>query len=275
VPLLSSGGGGTRDTQPEEKMSEGKKEYDVIVGWVHPGKVHTMFMDCMLRSIAYDVASNSNRIVGWNAVQCSANVSGGRNALADWFLDETAASWLMMIDTDMTWDPQAIHELLASADPVERPVVGGLCFSQDGDTGRIWPTLFTLVDDEGSAGFARFDTWPDGAMVPVSSTGAAFLLVHRSVFEKIREDAYSVAYPFFMEQELNGKRVGEDTTFCFRAARSGFKTVVNTAIQIGHIKEHVVTLGGYIEQLSAGVVAVDETVSDAPEAGAEWGDENE
>lgn len=219
---------------------------DVVIGWVHPGHVHTPFVDSLLRTVGYDRV-NGNRIAGWNGVQCSANVSSGRNALMEWFL-ASPAEWLVQIDTDMVWSADSIHRLLAVADPDKAPIVGGLCFAKEADTGMLWPTMYDLAGTEEKPEFIRYDTWPDDTLFPVVATGAAFLLIHRGVAEKIRDQSFSGAYPWFQEREIGGMRSGEDVTFCLRAATVGAAVHVHTGVAIGHIKEHIVTVEGYHAQ---------------------------
>lgn len=222
---------------------------DTVIGFVHPGEVKTAFLDSLLRTIAADT-HGPRRIAGWNGVQCSANISSGRNLLVDWFLD-TPAQWLAMIDTDMVWPPDAIHRLLEHADPQRAPIVGGLCFGREADTGRIFPTLYDLAGEGDQPEFVRYDAYPDNAMFPVVGTGAAFLVLHRSALERIRDARFSVAYPYFQEREMGGMRVGEDLTLCMRAGQLGIPVYVHTGVQIGHVKELLVTADGYQAQRAA------------------------
>lgn len=232
-------------TQPDPPAEEPPTE-DVVIGNVNPGAVSSAFADCLLRTIGYD-RYHGSRIAGWNFIECSANVASGRNALVEWFL-ESDKQWLIQIDSDMVWEPDAIHRLLAAADPVERPIVGGLCFAQEGDTGMIWPTMFDLAGTDEQVEFVRYDDWQPDILLPVGSTGAAFLLTHRSVLETIRDRNFSAAYPWFQEREIGGRRSGEDVSFCLRAAAVGAKVHVATGVAIGHIKRHVVTVEGYRAQ---------------------------
>lgn len=224
---------------------------DLVIGWVHPGTVTNPFMDSVLRTVAYD-RGNGGRIAGWNGVQCSANISAGRNALVQWFLD-SPADWLMMVDTDMVWMPDAIHQLLAVAS-VDQPIVGGLCFGLEPDTGKVFPTLYDIREDaDGEPEFLRYDEYPDNTLMPVMGTGAAFLLLHRKALERIRDEGYSAAYPWFQERELGGKRVGEDLTLCMRAAGIGIPVVVHTGVQVGHIKTTAVGAAAHAAQRAAQV----------------------
>jgi hypothetical protein len=81
----------------------------------------------------------------------------------------------------------------------------------------------------------RTDGWPVDEVVQVDATGAACLIVHRTVFEKIAAD-YQEPWIWFQETKMGGKDVGEDITFCLRARGAGFPVHVDTKIQFGHMK---------------------------------------
>lgn len=218
---------------------------DVAIGWLSPGKVSAEFLDSLLHTIVLD---GGRRLLAWQGIKCSANISAGRNALVEWFLNLPDANWLMMVDTDMIWQPDAIHRLLASADEDKAPIVGGLCFGLD--NGEVFATLYDLGGTEDKPQFLRYDAWPEG-MFQVVGTGAAFLLVHRKVFEAIRDKEFSPAYPFFQEREFAGMRCGEDVTFCLRAGQLGFPVYVDTTVQTGHIKSQILTADSYRVQREA------------------------
>lgn len=217
---------------------------DVAVGWVHPGQVHGAFIDSLLRMLDHDRAHN-NRVTGHMGVQCSANVSSGRNRLADWFLTSTPAQWLLMVDTDMVWQPDALDRLLDHADPQATPVVGGLCFGREHDTGAVRPILFHLEPVDGGSVFLRHDEWPADTLMRVGGTGAAFLLAHRAALEAVRGRGFSKAFPWFQETENDFGRVSEDLTFCLRLHAADVPVHVHTGVEIGHIKPHTVTAVDY------------------------------
>lgn len=224
---------------------------DVLIGWVRPDLVHADFMDCVLRTFAAD-REGPGRLAGWGTVRSSANVTSARNQLVRWFLD-TPADWLLMVDTDMVWQPDDVERLLAHAHPDSAPVVGGLCFAKELESGRIWPTLFEAEDAGGYAQLFRFHSWPPNTLFRVDGTGAAFLLVHRRVFETVAANGFSAAYPWFQETENPAGRLSEDLTFCLRAGSCGFPIYVHTGVQVGHIKPHVVTADTYLaQQFAAG-----------------------
>jgi hypothetical protein len=237
-------------------------EDKVVVGYCSPGTVDTAFHESLLNLIAAD-AVTTHRIIGGGgriSVQASANISGARNDIVRQFLDHSDAEWLWMLDTDMTFPAETLEALLENADPDRAPIVGALCFGLD--DGWLFPTLYDLRPHEESP-VVRYREWPPNAMFQVAATGAACMLIHRTVLAKIRDQAgaeFSVAFPWYQEREHGVMKVGEDVTFCLRAGLCGFPVYVNTGVAIGHIKSHTLTVDGYLAQqaFKAGIAESEE-----------------
>jgi hypothetical protein len=210
----------------------------VVIAFIHPGECSAYFTTSLVGSLLYDRAT-SRRIVNLFNEWSSANVSASRNNLTQRFLDETDADWLWWIDADMGWDPDALDRLLEVADPETCPVVGGLCFGASGDL--LFPTIYQWAEIDGQLTTVRIREYERDAVVQVAATGAAFLLVHRSVLEKVRERAFSKAFPWFQETELGGQPVGEDLTFCIRAGLMQAPVHVHTGVKVGHHKSSLLT----------------------------------
>jgi hypothetical protein len=149
-----------------------------------------------------------------------------------------SATWLLMVDTDMTWTPLDVRKVIEAADEKDRPIVGGLCFAEKRASGLIWPTLMVWEMENGSVvGTKEMTDWPRGEICKVDATGAAFLLVHRRVFETMKERAGpDHPAPWFAVTYLPKARLGEDVTFCIRATQLGFPIYVHTGASIGHVK---------------------------------------
>ncbi len=191
--------------------------------------------------------------------ESGANVSAPRNEVVKQFLAYGKADWLFMVDTDMTFAPDTVERLLEYADPDAAPIVGGLCFGLN-DRGETVPTLYGLMgdpDDPANLDVTRFDAFPPDAMFQVVATGAACLLIHKTVFERMRDFehpnrpgkvGFNDAYPWFQELEHDGRPVSEDIAFCWRAGLLQIPVYVNTAVQIGHIKERVLTMESYLHE---------------------------
>lgn len=211
----------------------------LVIGYVHSGSVSSYFAQSMLGTVLYDRATNQN-ITGIANEWSSANVSSARNRIVKGFLDGSKAQWLLFIDSDMAWDADAADRLLSVADKEKAPIVGGLCFGSN--DGRLFPTLYTMGEVDGQPMTMRLQDFPEDTMFRVAATGAAFMMIHRSVLVKMRDHKFNDAFPWFQETQLGDQPVSEDITFCLRAGQVlGYPIHVNTNVKIGHHKTNVLT----------------------------------
>lgn len=245
-------------------MRDGK----VIVGYCSPGEVRTEWHESLLNLLVYD-SYGARRVLdggGRLGVTSSANIAQARNAIVKGFL-EGEAEWLWMVDTDMVFPPETLELLLAQADPVKAPIVGGLCYGHEpARGGRLFPTLYDIGGTPDAPQVLRYESYPPNAMFQVFATGAACLLVHRSALEAVRDyrsdgKSFSDVFPWFQEtcfRAQDGRDVmqmSEDVTFCWRAAVCGLPVYVNTGVPVGHVKTRVLTEDLFLAQCDAEAAA--------------------
>lgn len=214
-----------------------QKHETVFVGYLHPADVSAAFHKSMCEMLLFD-RHGPNRIIGGGGRYASANVSKGRNEIVEDFL-KSPADWLLMLDSDMVFDPSLIEDLLAEASVAEFPIVGGLCFGIA--DGLLFPTLYGMTLQDGKPRTVRYNDVPENALFQVAATGAACLLAHRSVYEAVGAREFNAAFPWYQETELSGEPCGEDFTFCIRAGQCGFPVHVATGVHVGHHKSQVLT----------------------------------
>jgi len=204
---------------------------DAVIGYVHPGTVRAEFAASLL-AVCMEGQTRVRTVV---ALESGPNISTPRNLIVRDFLEDGLAPWLLMADTDMWFAADALDRLIAAADPVERPVVGGLCWSLD--KGERFPTMYELTQEGGRLAFVRYADWPEDACMRVSATGAAFLLMHRDALEAVAKHAGDPAAPWFRESAVGPLALmGEDMTFCMRCAAADIPVHVHTGVTVGHMK---------------------------------------
>jgi hypothetical protein len=215
------------------------RQGDVMVAWVHGDQVAHSWFTSILNTIL-----TSERIGPYCAMRYGTDgLVAARNQVAAAFLD-SPAEWLFWVDTDMGWAPQALPQLLAAADPVTAPVVGGLAFvnretETDGFGGyrcNPIPTLYAFAErEDGKTGFTPIYNYPRDALVPVAATGSAFILIHRSVMQAVN-DKYPGQWYTRAPNPSTGQILGEDMSFCVRVAACGYPIHVHTGVKTTHLK---------------------------------------
>ena len=114
---------------------------------------------------------------------------------------------------------------------------------------KLFPTIYQFLKrDDDTISTVRVGQYPADTMLQCAATGAAFLLIHRSILEDIRERNFNTAFPFFRGDGARRQPAGEDVTFCLRAGICGAPIYVNTAVKIGHHKSHLLTEDLFLSQ---------------------------
>jgi hypothetical protein len=234
----------------------------VTVAYVNGNKVSYSWHHSMIELVGWDMA-NQGRIMmgGYVAIRYGTDgLVDARNKGVKEFLAERHAEWLWWVDTDMGFTADTIDRLMEAAHPTDRPIIGGLCFTQqerdqDGLGGwrcRAVPTLFNwarvdvldekIVDGKKlqeklgeQQGFAVRWDYPSNTLIQVAGTGSACILIHRSVFEKIEEKFGPVWYDR-LPNTSTGQIISEDLSFCVRAGAIGIPVHVHTGVRTTHEK---------------------------------------
>lgn len=149
--------------------------------------------------------------------------------------------WLLSLDYDIAFNPSIVYKLFDAADPVLRPIVGGLYFiSQDG----VEKPIFVDLNRKHLVGVEI------GSIVELLWTGMGCTLIHRSVFEKMKEK-YEGPWHWYAHEPGKYGMAGEDVIFCNRARELGFSIYGHTGVIVEHIKTSRLTLDSYLAQQKA------------------------
>ncbi len=164
-------------------------------------------------------------------------ISRARNTLAARFLNNPDSTHLMFIDADIGWEP---WHLLALLDH-DKDIIGGLYPM------KSLPVKWVVN------GFDGAETGPNG-LQEVSKTGTGFMLIKRSVFEKMKVhekvipfnndigldpalDQYLMTY--FDTDVRENRYYSEDWTFCENWRDLGGKVYVDKRVLLKHTGSYV------------------------------------
>ncbi len=174
----------------------------------------------------------------------SGGIVTGRNETAQKFLDTTDCEWLFTIDTDMSFGPSTVDDLVQSAADADALVVGGLCFSAQGVghgdlhtlVSHIFPTVYDWNENDTTAGFQIRPFYDRDTLQPCAATGAACMLIHRSALERVRDKFGDHWYDPILHDKAPSGVFGEDLSFCMRLAACEIQCWVNSAVKTAHHK---------------------------------------
>lgn len=217
------------------------------VVYVHPGDVKASFAYSLCRLVVYEIG-RTRQVPVIVAQHCaSGQLVEARNETVAFFLDHTPAEWCWFVDADMGFAADTLEQLVGSACPDERPVVGALCFGLKKTGGddelqasylRSFPTIYEFAEAGGEVGFRERGDYPRDALVQCHATGAACFVAHRGVLTRMR-DRYGDDW--FTKASLpcpdgRVRHFSEDLSFFLRCQEMGVPVFINTAVRTSHDK---------------------------------------
>jgi hypothetical protein len=211
---------------------------DVFLAYIHGGIVQADFMSSVVATISGP--GRSPHIGAVAGASLGALVAMARNAVTLQFL-ESGLPWLWFVDTDMVFGPATINRLMEIADPEKVPILSALTYRiQDIDNQAATQAVMYYAgrDADDTIVFIPVENWEKGETLKVDAVGAGCILVHRGVFLRIRE---LIERPFWWSEVIvDGQPIGEDLSFCLRAAAAEIPIHVATGIGVGHIKQVII-----------------------------------
>jgi len=167
---------------------------------------------------------------------------------------ETGAEWCFFWDSDLVIPPHTLIRLTSHG----LPIVGGLYYRRHPE---IWPEIFRDAGGGVLNPIPKNEVPEDGSLMEVAGIGAGCLLIHRRVFEVLKEHvplrSFRVAgpppgeikfYEFFKwgigrEESSEQPNYSEDLTFCMLARKHGFKIICDTGVRSLHLAAMVIKNG--------------------------------
>jgi hypothetical protein len=209
----------------------------ITIGVCSPGQWHAMFATSII-----DIARSQSQLGQLISLEGSGVISRLRNQVVATFLEKTTDDWLLQIDADEIITIEHFKKLIAAADKTERPIVSGIVHAA-WDTANLYPEPVPCVFKVGEdGGLFALHEYPEDSIVEIDAAGTGCILVHRSVFEAMRDKADQVhegdKWGFYRDMPLNQSWVGEDIFWSIRAKALGYKMFAHTGVQLPHKRSY-------------------------------------
>ena len=204
----------------------------VAVAWCDNGDVDGKFMqgvtDVLLKSgvkFETSIRSQGNQI------------ARQREKVIKFWYEENLSEWLLWVDSDIVISPDNFLKLWNQKDKEEKPLLTGVYFTTDNPEEPLMvpkPTIYEFAEFEGGVGIKRIHPLPKDKFMKVDAAGMGFVLMHRSVVERIMKEVPGV--PFFTEMGADKQFMGEDIYFFAICGKAGVPLWCDTSVLLPHMK---------------------------------------
>ena len=204
----------------------------VAIAWCDNGMVDGKFMqgvtDVMLHSgvkFATTLRSQGNQI------------ARQRDKVINYWYENNKSDWLFWVDSDVVVTPDTFNILWESKDIKERPIVSGVYFTTDQPEEPLMtplPTLFNFVNGEETVGVVRIHPMPKNQLIQIGAAGMGFVLMHRSVVDRIKAVLPDV--PLFSDIGHGKNFLGEDIYFFALCDKAEIPVYAHTGATAPHMK---------------------------------------
>jgi len=161
-----------------------------------------------------------------------------RQRVIEFWHESNKSDWLLWVDSDVVITPEKFKLLWDNKDATERPLVTGVYFTTDNPEEPLMvpmPTIFNFTNKgDGSFGLSRIHPMPKNQLMKVDAAGFGFILMHRSVVDKVMEVAPDGQ--MFMEMGRGTKFIGEDIFFFALCDKAEVPLYCHTGATVPHMK---------------------------------------
>lgn len=226
-----------------------KRNEKVDIGFCHSGTVDTEF--CL--SVAQVIKKCPETAGNFFGVESLGLLTKGRNILVNTFLTRSDSEWLLILDSDEKISVETFNLLCDTADSQDRPVVSGLYFAALVDEDSFRPVPLIYKEDENGA-ISNWENYPKNQVVDIYAAGTGCLLVHRSIFEKMRDESPedNKLWCWFEDGFIGNQQwLSEDLWFCHKLNEMGIKLVAHTGAVVQHNKSILIDESHYDSWLNS------------------------
>ena len=211
------------------------KNDTVAIGWCDNGLTDGKFTEGLMTALIAG-PNNGMRIVTSIRVQGN-QIGRQRQILFDHWADKMKTDWLLWVDSDIVLTLDAMAKIWSAVDKTSRPVVTGVYFISKENEGALMKPFPALFYDVGEFEIRYVHPLPDNQVIPVDHAGFGFVMMHKSVIEKMRKTHPNQS--FFIETAASADDdhfVGEDIIFFRKMKQAGIPLHAHTGALVKHMK---------------------------------------
>lgn len=220
-----------------QAVNSPRNKGEIMLCWCDNGTVDGKFME----GVVYSLLTAGLPITSAQRVQGN-QIGRQRQTAFDVWHRQTNFEWLLWVDSDIVLTNDALQKVWQSAHPVERPIVSGTYFiskQMESSIMQPYPALFMKHEGGDKYLMSYVHPLPPDQLLKVDYAGFGFLLMHRSVADKMRE--YHGDISFFIESmdEANNAKdtfIGEDIQFFMKMSEAGIPLHAHTGATVKHMK---------------------------------------
>jgi hypothetical protein len=205
----------------------------VSIGWCDNGMVEGRFATAIMAILTEGPKVGINVV---NHLRVNGNqIARQRQALFDAWAG-MGTDWLLWVDSDIIPTTQVVKMIWDAADKANKPVVSGTYFVSNENEQTLMEPIPALYKETGDEFLTQpIHPLPQNQLIPVDISGFGLILMHKSIIEKVREQAegYSV---FGEKQNPGSKFVSEDVAFCRYLKKAGIQMYAHTGALVQHMK---------------------------------------
>ena len=221
----------SKNNKMKPQLKPQQTNENIIICWCDNGTTDGKFTEGLVYT-----ALTAKDVPVASAMRIQGNQIGRQRQVAfDFWMDKTDFQWILWVDSDIELTKDALRMVWNSADAKDRPVVSGMYFvSKENEQSLMapYPAIFNWTDDDHLISYVH--PLPKNSLIKVGSAGFGFLLMHRSVGERMRAKLGST--PFFNETGVGEQFVSEDINFFRRMAQADIPLHAHTGATVRHYK---------------------------------------
>jgi hypothetical protein len=204
----------------------------VSIAWCDNGNVDGKFMHGV------------TNVITDSGIKFASTIRSGGNQIARqrehvirYWYEQAKTEWLLWVDSDVVISPEKFLRLWNKKDKDKHPIVTGVYFTSKNPEEPLMvpePTVYKFVDGGKTIGIKPLHPLPKDKFIKVDAAGMGFVLMHRSIVDKIIEAVPDAA--MFMEAGTEKTFIGEDIYFFALCGKAGVEVWCDTGATVPHIK---------------------------------------